>query len=55
MNKSFIFFGGKGIGNYVLNRLISENKEPKAVVYYRDYLNSNLLIFNSNDLFSRLF
>jgi methionyl-tRNA formyltransferase len=26
-----------------LNRLISENKEPKAVVYYRDHLNSNLI------------
>lgn len=40
---NFIFFGGKAIGNYVLGNLMSDGIIPKAIVCYRDHLDSKLL------------
>ena len=41
--KDFVFFGGKAIGNYVLKQLLDDCFIPKAIVYYRDHLDSELL------------
>ena len=41
--KDFVFFGGKAIGNYVLGHLIDDGFIPKAIVCYRDHLDSELL------------
>lgn len=41
---NFVFFGGKAIGNYVLNHLIEDGIIPKAIVCYRDHLDSDLLL-----------
>jgi methionyl-tRNA formyltransferase len=39
----FVFFGGKAIGNYVLSHLMVDNFIPKAIICYREHLDSELL------------
>lgn len=41
--KDFVFFGGKAIGNYVLDRLLHNGIVPKAIIYYRDHLDCEIL------------
>jgi len=40
---NFIFFGGKSIGNFVLNRLLEDNNKPKAIIFYRNELETEIL------------
>jgi methionyl-tRNA formyltransferase len=42
--KNYIFFGGKSIGNFVLSKLLDDHIYPTAIVYYRDHLDSELII-----------
>lgn len=40
---NFVFFGGKAIGNYILSHLLKDGYLPKAIICYRDHLDSELL------------
>ncbi len=40
----FIFFGGKTIGNFILNGLVDNNRIPAGIVCYRNILEADLLL-----------
>lgn len=39
----FVFWGGKAIGNYILEKLLDKNRIPTAIIFYREELESNLI------------
>ena len=41
--KNFIFFGGKSIGNIILNNLLDNNYFPKAIIYYDNELETEII------------
>ena len=41
--KNFIFFGGKSIGNIILNNLFDNNYFPKAIIYYKNELETEII------------
>lgn len=45
----FVFWGGKAIGNYILEKLLDKSRIPTAIIYYREELESDL-IYKSKDL-----
>lgn len=49
----YLFFGGKAIGNYVLDGLIKNNEYPEGIVVYRDIID-NQLIRNAKSLGTRI-
>lgn len=41
--KKYIFFGGKTIGNFILQRLLEDGFSPNANVCYRNHLSDELI------------